>query len=150
MFNNLCSTLIVDLLVALQNARPVLYKGPFGRALSRWGRLTNYLQSAAFPRGKISILIQHSLYFMMWYLIDRVNSNDKTHILFFKMQSSTKLRVHIVRKGSVPSAPWIFLHRDPEDNNKVVVSHLLVPNQSRAKCLQSKYNPPRRLKSYLE
>lgn len=79
------------------------------------------------------------------YLMGRVTSEMESY-LFFKMQSSATLSLHIVRKA-FPMAPWIFLYRDPEE---VMVSHLHIPNKSRAKCLQSRRNPPSRVTNYLE
>jgi hypothetical protein len=98
-------------------------------------------QSFEFCSEKTAASIFHDVV----YLMGRVRSEKESH-LFFKLQSSATFSLDIVRKA-FPVAPWVFLYRDPEE---VMVSHLNIPKKSRAKCLQSRRNPPSRVRRYLE
>ncbi len=79
------------------------------------------------------------------YLMGRVPPKDESR-LFFKMQSIATNNLEIVHE-SFPDAPWVFLYRDPEE---VLVSHLNIPHQKRAKCLQSRRHPPHRMMDVME
>lgn len=132
------STLLANLLVYSSPEEVRLYSeaAPPLTALNICG------QNFEFCSEKTAASIFHDVV----YLMGRVRSEKESHHLFFKMQSSATFSLDIVRKA-FPVAPWVFLYRDPEE---VMVSHLNVPKKSRAKCLQSRRNPPSRVIRYLE
>ena len=66
--------------------------------------------------------------------------------LFFKMQSTAILNIDIVQQA-FPEAPWIFVYRDPEE---VLVSHLGIRHVERAKCLQYRRHPSKRIVDFLD